>query len=216
MRYIDRFQSWPGMYSQAGQDAFVIEMTGEKQFGKYLEFGAGHPLDGNNTFLLEQHLQWQGISIDNGQGWNDLPNLWKQHRPNAKFFLVDAFQFDLNNLDPYYDYLQIDIDTPSNCLRLLEKVIDRSEFGLITFEHDVWTGTDESKFARTQSRNLLESRGYTLVVNDVTIKDYNDQRPLFYEDWYANPKFISDTKIAKYKWIDDSTKPKYWQDILKC
>lgn len=204
------------MYSQAGQDAFVIEMTGEKKRGKFLEFGAFHPINGSNTIVLEKDLQWSGVSIDNGVAWADnLDLLWKQNRPNTNFFLCDAFDFDFSKLDDHYDYLQIDIDTPYNCLALLKKVLEYCEFSLITFEHDSWTGTNEAYFARDESRKILQSLGYDIVVNDVSIKDEN-QNPIFFEDWYANPKFISSQKIETYTWIDYSGEPKYWQQILKC
>ena len=203
------------MYSQAGQDAFVIEMTQEKRQGKFLEFGAGHPLNGSNTFLLEHNFDWNGICIDDGQSWQDLPKLWQEHRPRSKFFLQDAFDFDVTMLDNHYDYLQIDIDPPENCFKILEKVISRARFSTITFEHDVWRGTDEAQSCRTNSRKLLLSYGYELLANDVTIQDSKGNH-LFFEDWYIDPDTISKTQVDRYRCITETPTIKFWQQIMKC
>jgi hypothetical protein len=51
-------------YSQARQDLFVVAMTAGKANGTFLEFGAGHPINGSNTYILEKKLGWTGISVD--------------------------------------------------------------------------------------------------------------------------------------------------------
>jgi len=214
-RHIDRFREWPGMYSQAGQDAFVIEITQEKRQGKFLEFGAGHPMEGSNTFLLERSFNWSGTCIDDGQTWQNLPALWKEHRPQSKFFLQNVFDFDMSELENHYDYLQIDIDSPENCFKILEKVISKSRFSTITFEHDIWRNTAEARDSRDNSRKLLLSYGYELFANDVTIQDSNGNF-LFFEDWYVDPKTISKTQIDKYKCITETPTTKFWQQIMKC
>jgi hypothetical protein len=38
-------------FSQAYQDLFVLTMLQGKRSGKYLEVGANHPVEFNNTFL---------------------------------------------------------------------------------------------------------------------------------------------------------------------
>jgi len=50
--------------SQSGQDLLVVALTQGKRNGKWLEIGAGHPIAGNNTWLLEKYFGWQGDSID--------------------------------------------------------------------------------------------------------------------------------------------------------
>ena len=54
----------PRSYSQIGQDLFVIAMTRGKHNGSFLEIGAGHPIVGNNTYLLETERGWNGISVE--------------------------------------------------------------------------------------------------------------------------------------------------------
>ncbi len=50
--------------SQSGQDLLVVALTKGKKNGKWLEIGAGHPIVGNNTWLLEKYFGWHGDSID--------------------------------------------------------------------------------------------------------------------------------------------------------
>ena len=50
--------------SQAGQDLFVVALTGGKQGGKWLELGANHTIQSSNTWLLEKKFLWTGDSID--------------------------------------------------------------------------------------------------------------------------------------------------------
>jgi hypothetical protein len=42
-------------FSQAGQDLFVLSMLENKSAGVYCEIGGAHPIESNNTFLLERH-----------------------------------------------------------------------------------------------------------------------------------------------------------------
>lgn len=55
---------WQVTNSQAGQDLFVIAMTQGQRDLRFLEIGAGHPIGGNNTFLLEKKFDWSGLAID--------------------------------------------------------------------------------------------------------------------------------------------------------
>ena len=50
--------------SQAGQDQFVVAMTRGDRNKSFLEIGAGHPMHGNNTFLLENQYGWHGTSVE--------------------------------------------------------------------------------------------------------------------------------------------------------
>ena len=135
--YVDNFKPHFDLYSQAGQDLFVIAFTNEKKQGTFLEIGAGHPHNGNNTYLLERDFNWTGISIDNNRDWGEnLEDLWRNFRPNTTFLNLDANQIDNVSLMLYYDYLQIDIDPPMANLNILEKLLKRCSFGCITFEHD--------------------------------------------------------------------------------
>lgn len=147
----------------------------------------------------------------------NLVDLWADSRPNTNFHNCDALNFNYNDLNFHYDYLQIDIDPPMANLNLLEKLIPAHEFSVITFEHDIWRTTDEAKFVQEKSREFLSAHNYTLLVDDVTIQPgkgvgINDD-PIFFEDWYVNKKFISQDIIDAYKFIAPNV-VKYYPDIL--
>jgi hypothetical protein len=201
-------------YSQAGQDLFVAYMLELKRNGTWLELGCGHPKHGNNTYLLEHELDWFGVSIDlSDHSNNDIT--WRD-RPNAKFIQCDAGLFDYTTLNDYYDYLQVDVDTATNGYNVLKRVIHTQDFAVITFEHDIWIGA-ENLPAQTNSRELLAEYGYELVVNNVVCppNEGRGTHPLWFEDWYVNPKYISKKCIDMIKWVDNGSTIKYYIDILK-
>lgn len=199
-------------YSQAGQDLFVITMFQGKHNGTFLEIGCGPPIIGNNTFLLEEQYNYTGTSID-VQYYE-----WDRLRPKGPFVQADAIGFDYSTLASYYDYLQIDIDPSMYNYYMLDKLIPNKTFGVITFEHDVWDGTDDSLFVQQESRKFFAQHGYELLVDNVTIEPgkgfSHNNKPIFFEDWYVNPSIIPQEIINKYKWVDYSNQPKYYTDIL--
>jgi len=72
-------------YSEVFQDIFVLQCLNGKKGGTYLEIGAGDPINGSNTYLLEKELEWTGLSIDYGwDDWND-DTIIKIHCDNLVF-----------------------------------------------------------------------------------------------------------------------------------
>ena len=51
-------------YSMLGEDIFINNFFKNKKNGTYLDVGAYHPLEGNNTYLLYKEKNWQGVNID--------------------------------------------------------------------------------------------------------------------------------------------------------
>ena len=49
---------------QANQDKFVLNVLKEKSFGYYLEIGSNHPININNTYLLETKYNRKGIMVE--------------------------------------------------------------------------------------------------------------------------------------------------------
>ena len=173
-------------YSQAGQDLFVLRTLNYKRNGLFLELGAWHPSDINNTFLLEKEFDWDGISVDlliEHQG------LWQSSR-NCLFLVHDALTLNysniLNNLlerhnrtEKRLDYLSLDLDPPNitlECLKLLP--LNEYRFNVITYEHDDYR--DYSKTIKSDSRKYLLDLGYKLVVADVKCSG------AIFEDWYED------------------------------
>ena len=154
-------------YSQAGQDKWVLSLFPK---GTYLEIGASHPKNINNTYLLELN-GWDGLSIDID---NQCEAEWKATRKN-RLLIANALAYPFSLLDPV-EYLQIDIDPAHQSLLCLRKILASGmEFKCLTFEHDHYTGEG----CKEQSRQLLHDAGYNLAVADVL---YDGKS---FEDWWV-------------------------------
>lgn len=205
-------------FSQAAQDFFVVAMTQGKINGTWLEFGAGDPVQGNNTFLLEKKLNWSGISIEIQSPTHEAEKIWDS-RQRTKFIKMDALEFDLPRNKSPIDYLQMDIDSPEQPT-LLSNTLEKQRFSVITYETD-WFRLDENSLRQTtESRQILKDHGYVMVVNGVTCYPNQGQtvegRPIIFEDWWVDPQTVDNSIIDAYSWItEDSLEiKKYSTSIL--
>jgi len=169
--------------SRENQDLFILSVLDKKKEGTYLEIGSATPIVDNNTYLLESEFNWTGVSIDFNYAFINDFNV----RLNP-FILADATELDYDLLisnhykSTHIDYLQLDIDPPSNTFKALNKInFDKFSFSVITYEHDLYAG---GEYEREASRKVLESYGYTRVISDVM---HNN---LIFEDWYVNEKYM--------------------------
>ena len=170
-------------YSEAFQDMFVLSLFDGKQYGTYLEIGAGHPVYGNNTYLLQDKFNWNGVSIDYDSNIVDEFNKIRQNsclHLDATTIVYDEFIPSLYGDSDYIDYLQIDCDPSEVSYQILLRIdFDRFKFGVITFEHDGYANT-ESEIPKL-SRELLSSKGY------IPIRNISPDGVRWYEDWWVNP-----------------------------
>lgn len=177
-------------YSQADQDIFVLTATGGLRAGKYLEIGCAWPFYINNTALLETQFDWSGVSIDTSPCYTDT---WPNLRQGA-VVTADARDLDLVDLlkqycidGPDLDYLSIDCDPAPQSLSVLRCVpFDSLRFAVITFEHDAYCSDLE---VRNQSRYILQSHGYQLLVPSVTAWPTGPADQGF-EDWWVHPDLV--------------------------
>jgi SAM-dependent methyltransferase len=181
-------------YSEAYQDMFVLTVHDGKRNGTYLEIGAGFPLYGNNTYLLESKYDWKGVSIDISP---ELVDRFNSNRRNQAI-LCDATTVDYNKLisdaklPTVIDYLQLDCDPPSVTYSILEKIpFDKYKFGVITYEHDHYN--DSEKIYKEKSRQFLKQHGYVLVVTNVA-----PSGDLDFEDWWVHPDVINLHSLDKF------------------
>ena len=132
-----------------GQEQFVIDILKGKKNGYYVELGAFHFNEGNNTYLLEKEYDWTGVSFEIRDEWKEEFN---KNRSNP--CMGDALDFNYisyfeeNNFPKQIDYLQIDIDAgyemngkpsgnPYLTLHgLLAVPLNSYRYSIITFEHD--------------------------------------------------------------------------------
>jgi hypothetical protein len=180
-------------YSQAHQDIFVVLMTNGKKNGWYIEIGSNQPIDINNTYLLEKEYEWRGLMIE----WDSqYLSAYNTHRPLAFPLICDATTIDYNqylkeyNFPSNIDYLQFDLEVMNrSTLTTLEifdqTVFDKYKFGLVTFEHDIYTGDHFN--TRKISRDIFDKHGYIRIFADVSV----------FEDWYAHPDLIDNNLIDK-------------------
>jgi FkbM family methyltransferase len=71
--------------SQLGQDLWVLEKTGYKRGGYFVEFGATDGVLLSNTWLLEREFGWQGICAEPN------PKLFAQLKRNRQCTLSDQY-----------------------------------------------------------------------------------------------------------------------------
>ena len=174
-------------YSTQNQDRFVLAATGCKRGGTYLEIGAKHPTEGNNTYLLETRYGWRGVSVEISEYYATLFN----HVRNNACICADALTLnytdvaDSYSIGPHIDYLQLDIEPAPQTFRMLD-IIDFGalSFSVITFEHDHYTRIGQKENILERARQVLEGRGYVLAVSDVC------HDGLCFEDWYINPQTV--------------------------
>ncbi len=175
---------------QAQQDKFVLNVLKNKKNGYFLEIGSNHPININNTYLLESTYDWKGIMVEYDLIF--LP-LYKEHRPHSVHVINDATTvnykniLEKNNMPLLFDYLQIDLEANNgSTLKTLQKldneIFDTYKFATVTFEHDIY----HTNFANTrlESRKIFTKRGYVCVFEDIN----NHGNP--FEDWYVHPELV--------------------------
>lgn len=171
------------------QDVFVYSLLPIVN-GTFLEVACGHPVDCNNTFLLESETDWNGISVDIGDVEKAFQ--WSKVR-KAKFCRVDATSEALTwcikaNLDNLHvDYLSLDVDFgPSTNLThfALSRVLNAGvSFKCCTLEHEAFKyGPSNRDF----TRKLLHDRNYIMLFESVSFPNGSE-----WEDWWIDPKYFN-------------------------
>lgn len=186
-------------YSQSYQDMFVLSVLNGKTSGTYLEIGAYEGIFISNTYLLEKKFGWTGLSIDIEES---SAGSFRNVGRNNEILIQNALEIDYldlltkRNFPNRIDYLQLDIEPQLNTLECLKKMpFDKFKFSVITYETDYYdpsVSREESHKVREESRRILESHGYELLVGNVCNISTNDP----FEDWYVDPTVI-DPKILE-------------------
>lgn len=207
---------------QAEQDKFVLNILKNKKKGFFLEIGSNHPININNSYILEKNYEWNGIMVEYENKWlND----YKKFRPNSIHIINDATKidyknlFEINNVPLNLDYLQIDLEanngsTLNTLKKLNSEVMDKHKFATITFEHDIY----HTNYLNTRlaSRKIFEDRGYVIVFSDINNRGVNP-----YEDWWVHPELvdieyvnlIKEKNKNKYEFNNATGKSINWQNI---
>jgi hypothetical protein len=171
------------MYSQAGQDIWVLSLFPKGYSGYFLELGCNHPSIFNNTLLLEQKEGWEGVNID----IVDYSKEWESRR--SQFICADASTCDFNSfkLPKVIDYLSLDVDDLGMNYFVLNRILNYGFiFRCITVEHNSYLGKEYNIKERNPQRQLLQDKEYLLVKKDV----HSFTNTLKFEDWWINPYFL--------------------------
>jgi len=62
------------MYSQLGQDLWILESTNFRRDGYFIDIGAYDGIYHSNTYLLEKEYGWNGICVEASSKYEDLSN----------------------------------------------------------------------------------------------------------------------------------------------
>jgi hypothetical protein len=177
-----------------------------KENGTFIEIGANQPIYINNTYLLESKFGWRGISIDMD---SEFKTAFSNYKRTSRFILNNALDVDyekefiLSNFPKQIDYLSLDIEPSIQTLNCLKKLpLDNYRFNVITYETDFYDqsiGKAQAESIRAESREILLSKGYTLINGNVS--DLLDSYP--FEDWYVDSTSIDPQIINRFKRASD-------------
>jgi len=190
-------------FSQVYQDMFILSILNGKRNGTFLEVGGCDPYWGNNTATLEHDFDWKGVSIELDEKYVES---YRNSRPRVALYNQDAITTDYRSLlknhfeDKVIDYLQMDIDPPINTFKCLHQIpFDEYKFRVITYEHDY--STDMTREIRKKSREFLRSKGYLLIVDDISPDGFWN-----FEDWWVHPDLVDPELLKKMMSVTGKTK----------
>jgi len=183
---------------QALADKFVLNCTGFKRGGYFLELGSREFKRNNNSYILEKSFGWKGVMVEKVATHK---GDYKSNRPNSIPIIQDATQinykkvFEDNNFPSNLDFWQLDLEVRDNTaldtlIKINEEILGYYSFATVTMEHDIYNGLQNSVNTRIKSREILESRGYYCVFRDtMTFMDGPPNSP--YEDWWVHPDLVN-------------------------
>jgi hypothetical protein len=168
-------------YSQAGQDLFVWEVSGNKQDGTFIDIGCNDPVIHNNTLGLE--LQgWNGVSVDIEKF--DYSKRKCQFVQADARKIIPAVEHFVKQRNGIIDYLSMDADDAT--WDALTRLIPFHKFRAITVEHDKYRVGPE---IQARIHDFLKTFGYLRKHIDVCAPIAPGQpwsgQP--FEDWYILP-----------------------------
>jgi FkbM family methyltransferase len=86
------------LYSQFNEELIIRDFFQDRRNGYFVDVGCAWPIKDSTTYYLEKHLNWSGIAVDARAA---LARLWKEKRPNGRFFNYLITDHAGTN-DPFY------------------------------------------------------------------------------------------------------------------
>jgi hypothetical protein len=176
-----------GGWSQIGQDLFVSRALKNKRDGFYLEVGGFHPFQYSNSYYLETHLGFKGVSFEKDR---ERQIAFRAKRDNeccyANVLAMNVDNFLRERSAPtQIDYLSIDIEPNSATLEALKLFVSSSHrFTLITFEHNKERPKGRDRETWSDALEFLSGKGYKRVCSDVKLNGLST------EDWYVDVNML--------------------------
>jgi len=171
--------------SQSYQDLFALSIIGNN--GNYIELGARQSVFGNNTYMLERHYGWKGISIEFNKKFRKdwefsdrkNPIVWDNALTLNYKKLIETY-----NIQGDIDYLSCDLEPAYITFCSLAIIIDQKLFPkVITFEHDYYRYKDLNYYQI--ATDFLKYNGYKIAVDNVLGDPDGQDTNKFYETWYV-------------------------------
>ena len=198
---------------QAYADRFVLNCTGFKRNGYFLELGSRDPKTTNNSYILEKNFGWTGVMVDRDATHE---SSYGTVRPNSIPIIQDATQidykniFEQNNYPSNLDFWQLDLEVRDDTalktlIKINEDILSDYKFATVTMEHDIYTGFITAINTRYKSRDILRDRGYYCVFQDILDPpEVCVNYP--YEDWWVHPDLVN---MEYIRYLQDKNKDKY-------
>lgn len=192
---VERADKMEQMYKGTSiQEAFVLDMLEYKNNGFYVELGASHPTQGNNTYFLETDFNWKGVSFEINEKERSKFNSLRNNLCKGDALTFNYLKyFNENRFPKQIDFLQIDLDDSFEkstenkflpVLGLISLPLNQYRFSVITFEHDESIDS-ENIIVKDVQREILKALGYTLVHEE------------HYEDWWVDPLVIEEERYKR-------------------
>ena len=186
-------------------DAFALDILGYKKNGFYVEMGSADPIMGNTTYKMEKEYGWKGVGFDLNEEHAAKYNAIRSNpclvEDATKFNYLKYFEE--NNFPKQIDYLQIDIESPTDIggrpqkplgqplMGLISLPLTQYRFSVISFEHEFIINYRNASL-RDAQREILDNLGYSLVCK------------IGHEDWWVDPNIVP---YSEYKWYSRFESP---------
>lgn len=174
-----------GEMAKEGQDSLAMALIGKEGF--FVDLGMGHPMNGNNTILLER-AGWTGMCFEIDMGSCDACN---KMRVTAAFCHDVAREsikqiLDVNHAPKVIDFISFDVD--GGTLKAIELFpFEHYEFKVMCFEHDSYGKDFRKQYAMVERLSPWDE--YYRFAQDVCFEDGNGNlHP--WEDWWLNAKYL--------------------------
>jgi len=155
-------------YSGQGQDNIVYDLLEKKENGIFLDIGANHFKNSNNTYGLETQLNWTGTLVEINESYKSL------YKDNRKAFVYPCGFKNVNgttNINDIIattnsteiDYLSLDIDGDEEIL-ITSIDFNKYSFTILDIEHDLY----RPKMLRRRNNIVshLEKNGYSYLISN--------------------------------------------------